>query len=270
MAREAPYRGSKNLACPQNEEGGREVADAVGEDAGEKILVAGGKLREPLAQRRYGDMRVDFSAFDGSEQNEGDRSRQSRSERPTHHAARAQESEQHDGAQRAQHRAERVHGALEAKGAALLARCHAVRQKRVARWPAATAAHPPECTEQEHGGPAVREGISESREGGSQVSGKAGGLSPARMIGDETAGELGETRKSVGDSFDDAQGYRRRAQAGEKTGQDGRGSLVSPVGEKTGEADAEDSAREPAFACAEWSGLAHVARDRCGRKFIVG
>ncbi len=129
----------------------------------------------------------------------------------------------------------------------LPARRHAVRQKRVARWPAAAAADPSQCAQQEHPRPAVREGVSKSGQRGGQIAGDAGGLPPTRTISDETACKLGKAGEAVGDTLDDAEGHRRRAETGQKTRQYPEVAASCPQSEKkTGEADAEDSAREPA------------------------
>ena len=203
-----------------------------------KLREAGGKARSAVAFIRNSLGREKCERHAGSEAGE---------QSPAQDSACAKRSQQRRGAQRTEHRANRIHGAFKSKRAASLFRRNAVGQQGVARWPAAAAPDPAERAHQQNRRPRLREGVSECGKPGGEISDDAGWLAQLGTIRNPTSPQFREAGNSVRDPFDHAQRECRRAQACEKRRQNRGCGFVAPIGEQAGEADAEHAAREPAL-----------------------
>ena len=110
----------------------------------------------------------------------------------------------------------------------------------------------PNRAKYQNGRPAMRERVTERGDCRCEVADDAGRSSPSRAVRDEAARELCKARQPVGNALDHAQRYRRRAQARKKRGENRGRGLVSPIGEKAGQTDAENAARKPALRRRRW------------------
>src|ERR1700683_5168819 len=212
---------SKYLDRAENQERGREIAQAVRENACEKMPIGFGHL--PQAGRKTLSV-MPVGTFRGRhEKRKRDGGGKSGNERPFQNAAHADESDQRRGAKRAENGAHGVHRALESECAALLLGRYCIREQCVARRPAAAAACPSKRAHDEDRRPALCESVSERRKASRQVSKDSRGFAPSWTICDPATGQFCKTREAVGYALDHAQRKRRSASACEKCRQD-RGS----------------------------------------------
>ena len=221
------------------------------------------QLRESRRDRCRSCRRVsDLHLLAGrGQKREGQRRRQSRQKCPAKHAAKTQHSQQSRSAERPKDSAERVHRTFESERAARLVRRDALRQQRIARRPAAAASHPSKRAQHQHGRPTLRKRITECGNRRRDISCDPCGPSPSGTICDESARQFRKTREAIGNAFDHSQRDCRRAKAREECGQNRGRSLVSPIGEKARETDAEHAARKPALRRRRWgASFAHDDR----------
>src|SRR5271168_2083023 len=112
----------QNLSGAQDQQRGSKITDAVRENSSEvmpirfrKLCEAGGKARSAVAFIRNSLGRKKCERQSGGE---------AREQSPAQYSAQAQSSEQRRGAQRAEHRANRIHGAVLGPLCAKIGRAH--------------------------------------------------------------------------------------------------------------------------------------------------
>ena len=130
----------QNLSGAQNQQSRREIADAVRKNSRQVMPVSFRQLRE--ARNEAGSVMAVVLPPRRHQHRECNRRGQPWKQSPTKHVARPQPCQKRRRAQRAEHRADRIHRALEAKRAALLLRRHGVGKQRIARRAAAAASRP--------------------------------------------------------------------------------------------------------------------------------
>ena len=176
---------------------------------------------------------------------EGDR------EDPAHRQAELYEQQ---GDQRAGHRAESVHGTVQAEGDAAVAVGYAGREQGVARRRAHALAHAVDEARRERRLPYEREREQQLAERRRAVAAEHEDAPLARLVGPAAERVAREAGGRLGDSLDDPQNGRGGAQhPGHEQGEERIDDLGAQVGDETDQAERPHVRVESAEACTKWS-----------------
>ena len=152
--------------------------------------------------------------------------------------------------ERAEHRAHRVHGAVQAEREALLAGLRVRRDEVVARRRAHALAEPVGEAAGEGHPPARRERDDELAERAERVAAEHEGLAAAGVVGGLPERVLGDARGRLGDALDQPEERDRRAEhRGDEDREQRVGDLRAEVGEQADEPERAHVGVEGAQAC---------------------
>ena len=149
---------------------------------------------------------------------------------------------------RSDNRAARIHHPLESERPAVSLRRDRAGQQRFSHRRPHTASEPRPGPAQQNM-PRLRRQPDARRTGGrQQITNHRNRFAPAELVGEITGTHFCKARDSVGNSFNQAEPNRRRAECRQKCRHDGRGDFVRPIAQQRRQPNAEHRPVEPTVA----------------------